>query len=356
MSYKPVLEDRRLSKEIFQPKSWRNGVLIRSTNWLGDLLMTLPATYKLSRFLPENCGFFVLSPKNLSAIWEACPWVDVVIPMQGKRINNAEIKEVRKLSAGLAVVLPNSFGSAMDLFRCGIPEIYGRAGRFRSLLLSKRAPEWKRSSGRADRHQLSYYLELAAGLGELSFDTNCPSLQVSPENAQKLQISKNQNWLALAPGAAYGPAKQWPAEYFSEIAGMWLQNGGKVVLVGTKQEEETGQIIADKNPQVLNLVGKSDLQTLMSVLANVDYVLANDSGAMHLAAGLGTDGVAIFGSTDSVATGPIGAKWYLLDSKEKCSPCFKRTCTLAENEQYKCLKNIKPEKAFAELLRVGNRD
>ena len=135
--------------------AWSNGLLLRSTNWLGDALMTLPASYQMSRQLPRPCGFFVLCPKFLVPLWEACPWVACAIGMEGKRISSEEIKDVRSLRVGTAVVFPNSFGSAMDVYHCHIRYRLGRAGRFRSLLLTHRLPEWPRSMGSAGFHQLS---------------------------------------------------------------------------------------------------------------------------------------------------------------------------------------------------------
>ncbi|NMA42132.1 MAG: lipopolysaccharide heptosyltransferase II [Oligosphaeraceae bacterium] len=352
MLYKPEL--RRLEPhipEIAAPR-WQEGLLLRSTNWLGDLLMTLPAAYQLKRMMPETCGLFVLTPAALAEIWRACPWVDAVIPMQGKRISSAEIQQVRSLNPGVAMVLPNSFGSALDVFRCGVPLRIGRRGRWRSLLLNHRIPEWKRGENIGKLHQLSYYLQLISTLGSPRLEADCPPLRHDPELAMQFGISKQERWLALAPGAAYGPAKQWPAVYFSEIAMRWQEQGGKVVLLGAKKEIPAGAEIAAACPEVLNLVHKTNLTALMSILANVQAIVANDSGIMHLGAGLGAHGVAIFGSTDPVATGPIGGKWRLEISTAQCRPCFKRFCPLPEEQKYHCLHQVTPRQVYASLCSV----
>ena len=354
MQYKPLLKRFERPLPEVEVKRWYNGLLLRSTNWLGDLLMTLPAAYKISRLVPEPCGFFVLAPAALAPLWQACPWVNAVIPMQRKRISSGEIALARRLTPGVAVVMPNSFGAALDIFRAKIPLRIGRAGRFRSLLLNHTIPEWPRGENIGERHQLSYYLELASTLGEISFDCQCPPLEVSAEAASHYCIDKREKWLALAPGAAFGPAKQWPAQYFRRVAQLWQEQGGKVVLLGTKQESEAAAEIVSACPKVLNLVGKSALTELMSILANVDAVVANDSGAMHLAAALGTPGVAIFGSTDPVATGPIGATWQLAVSKAECRPCLQRKCPLPERQKYHCLTQIKPEEVFEMLGKIGS--
>ncbi|MFA6930590.1 MAG: lipopolysaccharide heptosyltransferase II [Lentisphaeria bacterium] len=349
MDYRPVLQRFDRGVPLAEVQHWYNGLVLRSTNWLGDALMTLPAAYKISRMVPEPCGFFVVAPAALAPVWRACPWVNAVIPMQGKHLNSEEIRKVRHLASGVAVVLPNSFGAALDIYRCKIRLRIGRAGHFRSLLLNHTLPEWPRGENVGKCHQLSYYLELASTLGNIHLDSECPPLQVSPDAAAQYCIRKQEKWLALAPGAAFGPAKQWPARHFKRLAQFWQAEGGKIVLVGTRQESAAAAEISSTCPNVLNLVGKSDLDTLMSILANVDAVVANDSGAMHLAAALGTRGVAVFGSTDPVATGPIGVPWRLVVSKAQCRPCFQRRCPLPEAQKYHCLTEITPEEVFANL-------
>jgi len=352
MEFKPILQKFSRPVPRVQIKRWYNGLLLRSTNWLGDLLMTLPAAYQLRRQIPEGCGLFVLVSKPLAALWRACPWVDVVIPMAEKRISGPEIRLLQRLCPGVAVTMPNSFGSAWDVWRCRTPIRIGRAGRLRSLLLTHTLPSWPRQHGRAEMHQLSYYLELASALGEVELTAQCPPLQVSAEAAGSAGIRRGESWLALAPGAAFGPAKQWPAANFAILAQQWHQRGGRVVLLGAGKEIGAAQEISRSCPAALNLAGQTSLEGLMSILANVDLLVANDSGAMHLAAALGTPGVAVFGSTDPVATGPLGAPWRVLVASAACSPCFQRECPLAGAQQYACLREIRPEAVLAELLQL----
>ncbi|MDD3694635.1 MAG: lipopolysaccharide heptosyltransferase II [Lentisphaeria bacterium] len=354
--YKPELRQLQPPAPRINAPNWRDGLLLRSTNWLGDLLMTLPAAYQLKRSIPEACGLFVLTPAALADIWLACPWVDVVIPMQGKRISKTEIQRARSLNPGMALVLPNSFGAALDIYRCAVPLRIGRRGRGRSLLLNHRLPEWKRGENTGKFHQLSYYLHLVSSLGDVRLETNCPPLRQNPELAAQYCINKNGRWLALAPGAAYGPAKQWPPQYYSEIARRWQEQGGKLVLLGTKKELAAGAEIAAACPKTLNLIGKTDMATLMSILANVQAIVANDSGVMHLGAALGARGIAIFGSTDPIATGPIGGKWKLEVSQAQCRPCFKRFCPLPEAQKYHCLHQITPQQVYDSLCSIVKPD
>jgi heptosyltransferase-2 len=333
---------------------WGNGLLIRGTNWLGDALMTLPAAYKLARFVPEPCGVFVMCPASLAPLWEAADWVSHVIPLDGKRAGRETERTLWQLRPGIAAVFPNSFGSARDVWRRGIPRRLGRKGRWRGFMLSDRLPAWPRGHGVGQWHQLSYYLEFPAVFGDGSWDADCPPLRIpdATERAADCGITPDEDWLVLAPGAAYGPAKQWPAERFAEVAAWWAKERGRVAVVGTSKERPAGELVTERVPGILNLAGETNMVGLMSILSCAKAVVANDSGAMHLAAGLGRDGVAIFGSTDPVATGPIGGRWIILQDPPDCSPCFQRTCSCTDHP-YECLERIAPDTVVRALRQLS---
>jgi heptosyltransferase II len=323
---------------------WRNGLLIRATNWLGDALMTLPAVYRMSRCVPDPCGVFIMCPAFLQPLWEAAPWVSEVIPMSGPRCGTPERRRLAVLRPGVAVVLPNSFGAAWDVFRRGIPVRLGRAGRGRSLLLTHRLPEWPRARGRASCHQLSRYLELAAVFGAAAGPATCPPLRLADAEVLAARAGVDVAggpWLAVAPGAAYGPAKQWPIERFVAVADWWQRRGGRVVVIGTAKERDAGEALRTTLSGAINLCGQTGLRELMAVLQVVGLAVTNDSGAMHLGAALGCRGVAVFGSTDAVATGPIGGRWILLADPPACAPCLQRVCP-RDDQPYECLRRIEP--------------
>ncbi|MCQ2402442.1 MAG: lipopolysaccharide heptosyltransferase II [Lentisphaeria bacterium] len=355
MSYQPnVISFERPVKSLGKV-DWRGGVILRSTNWLGDLLMTLPATWQLKKALPVDVPLWVASPAGLAPLWQAASWVDGVIPFTGKRLDEAARVEVRRQDFGLGIVLPNSFGSAMDFWRCGIPRRLGRCGNLRGLLLTDRIPQWRAHEGEGAWHQLSWYLELMRPVGAVECSAECPKLDVDDALAAEHGIVKGAGWVALAPGAAYGPAKQWPEMNYAVVAREVLKRGGKVVLVGTEKEGSLTSMIAQEAPGALDLAGKTKLPALMSVLANVDAVVANDSGSMHLAAAVGTPGVGIFASTDPIATGPLGAPWELEVADVDCRPCLQRICPWAGSRQYQCMRCLTPERILASLWKVGKK-
>jgi heptosyltransferase-2 len=316
------------------------GMLLRSTNWLGDVLMTLPAVYRLRSMLPAGAPFYVSCPAKLASLWQAVDWVDNVIPFDEKRLSGAERKALHELEVGVTVVLPNSFGSAWDLWKAGVANRIGRGGRGRGALLHHTLPAWNRVAGEDSHHQVREYLEIAAACGSTDWGCDYPALAPSPElvNEWRRELGKS-NTLVIAPGAAYGPAKQWPAESFNKVAKWWAANEGQVIAVGTPQETEVAESAIRGVSYSRSVAGSTDLADLIAILSLARVVVANDSGAMHLAAALKRDGVAIFGSTDAVATGPIGGRWIVEQHALPCSPCLERTCA-REDAPYECLTQV----------------
>lgn len=351
--YQPALKPRSTAKPMPVPDpDWRHGLLVRVPNWLGDCLMALPAVYQLRQRIPNGGRLTILCRASVAGFWKTIPWVDTVVEME-KRAGRRERQILRTFQAGVAIVLPNSFSAALDVWRCGIPLRLGRAGRGRSLLLTKTLPAWNAPKGEAEFHQAGQYLDFPALLGWSGWDTEIPPLQPPDAHAIATAIGMTAGagpWLVLAPGAAYGPAKQWPAASFAETASLWCRNtGGSVAVTGTEKDRELSRAILDTSSvRGLDLCGKTNLQQLMAVLANADKLVVNDSGAMHLAAALGRSGVAIFGSTDPVATGPVGGHWIIAREKQPCAPCFKRECP-RQDAPYACLKAVTPAQVFEAL-------
>ena len=335
--------------------NWKNGVIVRSTNWLGDACMTVPAVYKIKELLPENAQLYILCPKNLKSFWESFPWVNTVLPMSSQRTDDELRAKIINLGLGAAIVLPNSFGSAMDVAFRQIPIRLGRKGRFRGFMLTHKLPKWKRVAGKDKHHQLREYLQIAAACGSTKWDDYYEPAQpkVSLDHLNKLGFDESQPWLALAPGAKFGPAKQWPTEHYGQVAKEWLAKGKRVVVIGTPGEVAVAQEVCDTAGGGLNLAGKTNLQELMYILGKVEAAVVNDSGAMHLTAAMGGNGVAIFGSTAPLATGPLGGKWHVLWNNIDCSPCLKKTCE-APDRDYDCLKGVSPQQVLDALESLIN--
>ena len=329
----------RFEKYPLELSDWRDGILIRSPNWLGDAVMSLPALAVLRRLVPYPCGLFVVCPRGLAPLFRMLPGiVDSVLELADAHSfpTREERKRVRWLNAGLCLLLNNSFRDALWIKTCRIPKLFGTDARFRSFLLAQSF----RFPPRLDHqlnlpHQAAKYLAMAQALGAPEWDGVLPEfdLPYEPEiwSDELRSVLSEPDLLALAPGAAYGAAKRWDPLRFAEVARWWVRvRGGKVVLLCTGKEAQDARNALSGLPpgSYFDLAGKTTLETLMQVLKKAVCCVANDSGAMHLAAVLGTPGAAPFGSTDPAATSPLSGKWRILFDKQPCAPCFKRICPL----------------------------
>lgn len=316
---------------------WRDGLLIRSPNWLGDAVMSLPALAVLRKIIPPPCGLFVACPKNLAGLFRMLPQLtDLVVELSNPHAfpTRQEWKDVRWLNAGSALLLNNSFRDALWIKSCRVPKLFGTNARFRSFLLTGAFQFPTRRDHELNKpHQAAKYLAMAQALGAPDWDGIMPEfdLPYEPEtwSDDLRSVLTEDDLLAMAPGAAYGAAKRWDPLRFREVAQWWIrERHGKVVLLCSAKEaaEARSSIAGMPRGSCCDLAGKTSLESLMLVLKKAKCCVANDSGAMHLAAALGTPGVAPFGSTDPAATSPLSKKWRILFDKQDCAPCFKRIC------------------------------
>ena len=333
------------------PEDWREGLLVRSPNWLGDLVMTFPALMLLKRLLPEFCSLPVICPAGLAPVLDALDGtVDEIIPVADPHAfpSRREVHPLEHRYFGAGILFNNSLRDAVVMRMLGVKPLFGAAARGRSILLRKPIRFPKRVSGALNPpHQAKRCLEVAKHLGIDEWDgVSMPAIRPDFDaerfgQAFERPFPENHPVLAVAPGAAFGDAKRWDAGAFHAVADHWQRKrGGFVILLGSKKEAPICESCAEGlDPGLtLNLAGKTSLHALMFVLKRSAYCVANDSGIMHLAAAIGTPGTAVFGSTDMAATGPLSPKWHVLYRKEPCSPCFKHVCPLGTRA---CMKAIK---------------
>lgn len=334
------------------PDSLQNGLVVRMPNWLGDAIMALPALRQLKRMLPENCALGVICPAGLRPLFYSLPWVDLIIPLSNTHQNwtGFERRMVKRFSPGAGVLFNNSLRDTIMLRMCGVTRLYGAAARGRSILMRRSLDFPARRDHVLNKlHHANKYLSIAEALGAPKWDGVLPEIEIAVPFMQLNQtiraLCDHPKMLILAAGAAYGAAKRWKSENFREIARRWIASDGIVVCVGGPSEAPIGEEIAQglSTSHCFNLMGKTDMYELMYLLKHSAAVLANDSGVMHLAAAFGRPGVAVFGSTDYTATGPIAPNWQILYSGRHCSPCFCRVCP---HKTAECMTDITPDDAW----------
>lgn len=327
-------------------------VLVRAPNWLGDAVLALPSMSAIRRHFP-GAHLAVAGPAPVAALFreQTAVYPDQVIevPMGGR----AAASVLRDGRFDLGVLLPNSFESAWVLRRAGVPERWGYATAGRHLLLTRRS---RRPRREALRHHADYFRELVRGL-DIAVDDSDPHLAPSTATRAKaeallaqLRIPPQATIVGLAPGAAYGLAKQWPADRVAALAARLVREREATCLVlGADHDRPAARGIEswlranapDASSRVLDLTGHTSVNGLVGVTARCRAFVSNDSGAMHVAAGLGCPVVAIFGPTDERSTRPLGAH-AVLTAPVFCRPCLLRDCPI----DHRCMKRIDVGRAF----------
>ncbi len=318
-------------------------LLVRTPNWVGDAIMSLPVLSGLMRLFPQ-AEITVLAARRVSPLFLGLPGVAEVIPYP------AALEKWRVLWGlrgrfQLAVTLANSLESALGLCLLRAPVRLGYTADARGPLLKPAVSGRRRLGG---LHMVFYYLGLLKTLGEVDSFTP-PALYLREEEtaaaAKLLSATGSGPWVGLSPGAAYGPAKRWPPERFAAVGRELAREcGARLVLLGGPGEAGVAnQVKAQLDLPVLDLTGKTDLRQALAVLSQLNLLVTNDSGLMHAAAALGVPLVAVFGSTDPAATGPFTPQATVLRQPLPCSPCRRRTCSLG----YPCLTAISVEEVLA---------
>lgn len=339
-------------------------ILLRATNWVGDAVMTLPALAALHQACPQ-AQIEVLARPWVATVYAGQPGVSRVLAFDkggGQAGASGLVGLARQLRArgyDWAVLLQNAFEAALIAWLARIPVRLGYSRDGRGILLTHRAhlsPDLRRV------HETSYYLYILRQAGLLPADP--PAQGVRPElrlaagdrawAAEYLQREglTGARLLGLAPGAAFGPAKQWPAQRFAAVARELADGFDAVLLFGSQGEAGACAAVAQglEGLAVRDLAGATDLGQALALLERTGMFITNDSGLMHAAAALGRPTVAVFGSTNPVTTGPLGPHTALVRTPVECSPCLKPQCPSGD---LKCFTAVSPEQvaqAARELL------
>jgi len=313
-----------------------NRILIRGVNWVGDTILTYPTVQGLKELFPQ-CHLAILVPKHLVDLWKTFPYVDEIIPFQRRGGIGSFWEDLglthslKKRGFDLALILPRSFRSAFQVYLGGIPIRIGYKDEGRSLFLTHKIP---RKGGVLRIHRIHYYRKLIESLGKEG-DLPFPQLFLREEDRgwakkklEELGVLDGRLLIGINPGATYGLAKCWHPDRFGEL-GKRLSEKWKASLLifGKKEEGEMArEILKYLGNDGIDLTGKTDLLQLAALLEQCRLLVTNDTGTMHMAAAVKTPVVAIFGSTDSITTGPWGDDHIVVKKEVSCSPCLKRVC------------------------------
>ncbi len=347
------------SQHVRKPFFGVRRVLVKMPNWLGDAVMSLPAIEYLRRLFPD-AYLAALVKEGVADIARDSRTLDCVISYNhgtGLPAIWKKMKTIRRIRRGffdLAVLLTNSFESALWMYRAGIPLRIGYRGEGRSFLLSHAIRKKQHTV-----HQIQEYLDLCRALGKAD-ESAVPRVHVSSRDAEwaedflgSLGFSSQDLLVGFCPGAAYGSAKRWLSGRFIELAKrIQDQFPAKFIIFGGKGDLEPCFTISDGiNSDAVNLCGKTTLTQLAALLRRCALVVANDSGSLHLAAAIGTPVIGIFGPTDPQRNAPP-ENCTVIKKNIECSPCYKRECPA----DLRCMTSISVEEVYQEAAAALSRD
>ena len=331
-------------------------ILVRSSNWLGDSVMSVPAVRAIKAARPD-ARVTIAAPEKIAPLWKLIPEVDAIIPLSGSGLLSSVrlIRRARPFDA--AILFPNSLRAALEAWLTAIPRRAGYRGHRRRWLLNQIVPI-PRKPGPPEHHSLRF-LRIARECGadteqpltEKACNGQCPALYAQLAGVNKRSVADNHELrIGVCTGAEYGPAKRWLPERFAEAAErISAQSPVQWMLFGTARDASAGaQVAAALGDHCVNRIGQTTLDQLIDELRDCRLLLTNDTGTMHLAALLGIPVVAIFGSTEPRLTGPLGNSHIILRHHVECSPCFLRECPI----DFRCMKAVTVEEVADAVLSI----
>lgn len=332
-------------------------IIVRGTNWVGDAMMTLPALRDLRRLFPD--AHITLATRSWAkGLFIGAEFVDELQLNDGRGMRSffRQVRAWRNGRFDLAILLTNSFESALVAALAGIPLRIGYAsdGRARLLTNAIELPEW-----RSTRHEIFYYLRIVAEL-EWLFTQQQTFLDVQPDASlevsdvrkdearyflQRQGVQEGGPVIALCPGSINSRAKRWPAESYAVLADRCVDTlRAQVLLIGSKEELDVSRQVANRmHNKPIMLTGKTDIAEVVAVLSVADLLITNDTGPAHISAALGRPTLVIFGPTNPLTTRPFSPFAEIIRHPPECAPCMLRDCPI----DHRCMTAITPDEVFA---------
>ncbi len=334
-------------------------ILIIAPAWVGDTVMAQPLFMRLKLGFPDSL-IDVYAPPWVAPVLARMPEVNEI---HLNPFGHGQLRLIERLRAARtlrargydqAIVLPNSFKSALIPFFAGIPQRTGFVGEMRYGLLNDTRP----LAAQTYPMMVDRFALLAEPRQQtLARPVPSPTLLVDDKQRDatlsRLHLSTQQPIVALCPGAEYGPAKRWPSAHFGKLAQTLHEQGFQIWLIGSAKDQSIGVAVNTASGEVCrNLCGQTTLSEAIDLLSCATSVVCNDSGLMHVAAALNKSLVALYGSSSPNFTPPLSERAHVLSLNLACSPCFQRECPLGH---FDCMMKLHPEPVLALLPTLSSR-
>jgi len=335
-------------------------ILVVLPNWVGDATLATPALRAIRKGFPQSKITYLLKP-YLTELFGGCSWYDELVYWPGRQKGFQSqtalklLKQIRESKFEIAILLANSFRSALTCSLAKIPRRVGfdRDGRG-MLLTDKLLPD--RYNGRfLPISAVKYYLSITDYLGcpsddyhlelftEPHFDKEAKSLLI------RYGLNESDDYAILNPGASYGSAKCWPAEYFAQVGDYLSEKKNLVVIVicGPRETDIARSVVDKMSRRGIALTEPViGLGTLKSLIKFSKIMITNDTGPRHFAIAFGVPVVTIFGSTDPRWTETLCVRERQVRIEVDCGPCMSRHCP---EKHHKCMVDLHPERVIGQI-------
>ena len=342
-------------------------ILIIAPSWVGDMVMA-QALFKILKQEHSGVLIDVLASSYLHPLLQRMTHVNhcIELPFSHGALNLLDRyrlgRSLRKEHYDWAIILPNSFKSALIPFWAKIPRRTGWRGEMRYGVVNDLRILHKSQFPQMLERFLALGLNAKQNLPIKNIKRPLPALQTSKRHCQNTLRTLNltelttnaKPILALCPGAEYGPAKRWSMEHFATVAKVKNTEGWCVLLLGGHKDKTIAEAIQKATGDVcINLAGKTGLDEVVDLLALATAIITNDSGLMHIAAALNKSMIALYGSSSPKFTPPLSENATILSLHLPCSPCFQRTCPFGHT---RCLQDLKVDVVLETLHKIVKRN
>lgn len=333
-------------------------ILVRGTNWIGDAVMSVPALKLLRQLFPDaHISLHIRTWAD--GLFCDVDFIDDLVTYEKQRWKIKDVYDNTRFlkddAYDLAILLPNSFESALTSFLTRIPRRIGYNKDIRGLLLTDPVPvpEWKNR-----QHEVYYYLNLIGEVGKRVLGKEVhpdklpdTSLNISIERANKARVLLESNGLdltkrlvALGVGSTNSRAKRWPVERFAKLNDrLQSELNANVILLGSNDDAQVaGAVVGTSAFPPYDLTGKTDIAEAAEILSIADLMVSNDMGLAHVAPAVGTETISIFGPTDPETTRPFSHLAHLIRKPVECSPCMLRDCPI----DHRCMTQVSADEVF----------
>ncbi|MDX8383549.1 MAG: lipopolysaccharide heptosyltransferase II [Ghiorsea sp.] len=322
-------------------------IVLMPPNWLGDVIMAQPALRSIAKHYP-NAEIEVFGRT----------WLADLLPFLNLEHDNVVFTPELTKKSDKIFLFPNSLRSALQACSSRGKQRIGFRREGRGILLTH---PYTSNVDLMHEHHRGYYLDL---LKQYGVPTPFDDVQLATPDAEqasateqlKAQAMNPDKYICVAPGAQFGGAKRYPAAYYASVLAKLSEDGWDIVLLGTPAEQDIAiECMRNVSGKVWNATGQTSLRQALQLVSSCHLMLCNDSGLMHVAAGMGIATVCMFGATDPARTSPSGEKLKVLYQPASCSPCLQRECDVLGHP---CMANIMPEMVYQACLDLlePNRD